>query len=102
VTWRSVIIIATALVVGGALYIALRRRRSPQAYRAMIAVTSHQSLRPRRGISPRHASRETAAMIFPDDERIRKLLIRDFLGRPCILASTLPSEDSKQWKILAS
>src|SRR5712692_9441432 len=38
VTSKSVILIATALVAGGALYSALRWRRSPRAYRAMIAV----------------------------------------------------------------
>jgi|SRR5208282_1562528 len=40
VTWESVIIIAVVLVVVGALYIRVRRSRSPQAYRAMIALTA--------------------------------------------------------------
>jgi len=35
--WRWLVLIALALIVGGALYIRSRWRRSPQAYRAMIA-----------------------------------------------------------------
>ena len=40
VTSRSVIIIASALVAGCALYIALRWRRSPQAYRALMVLAT--------------------------------------------------------------
>ena len=39
-TWQSPILIAVLLVAGGALYIRLRWRRSPQAYRAMIAIAA--------------------------------------------------------------
>jgi hypothetical protein len=39
-TWKLPILIAILLVAGGALYIRLRWCRSPQAYRAMIAVAA--------------------------------------------------------------
>jgi len=38
--WRWLVFIALALIVGGALYIRSRWRRSPQAYRAMIALAA--------------------------------------------------------------
>jgi hypothetical protein len=37
-SWMSAIVIAAALIAGGGLYIRLRWRRSPQAYRAMVAL----------------------------------------------------------------
>lgn len=40
VTWKSAIILAALLVVLGALYIRVRWRRAPQAYRAMIGLTA--------------------------------------------------------------
>lgn len=40
VTWKSAAIVAAALIAGGALYIRLRWHRSPQAYRAMLAVAA--------------------------------------------------------------
>src|SRR5208282_4141838 len=40
VTWKSAIIVAVVLVVLGTLYIRLRWRRAPQAYRAMIWLTA--------------------------------------------------------------
>jgi len=39
-TWGTAVAIAALLIAGGALYIRLRWRRSPQAYRAMIAVAA--------------------------------------------------------------
>ncbi len=39
-TWKSAIIVAAVMVVLGTLYICLRWRRSPQAYRAMIWLTA--------------------------------------------------------------
>src|SRR5271169_6125074 len=36
--WRWIPLVALALIVAGALYIRLRWRRSPRAYRAMIAL----------------------------------------------------------------
>ncbi len=38
--WKWLVLIALALIVSGALYIRLRWRRSPQAYRAMIALAA--------------------------------------------------------------
>jgi hypothetical protein len=38
--WTSAIVVALGLVSGGALYVRLRWRRSPQAYRATIALAA--------------------------------------------------------------
>ena len=38
--WKWVLLVALALVVAGALYMRLRWRRAPQAYRAMIALAA--------------------------------------------------------------
>jgi endonuclease YncB( thermonuclease family) len=38
--WRWLVLVALALIVGGALYIRLRWRRSPQAYRAMMGLAA--------------------------------------------------------------
>ena len=38
--WRWLVLIALTLIGGGALYIRSRWRRSPQAYRAMIALAA--------------------------------------------------------------
>jgi hypothetical protein len=40
VTWKASLIVAAALVAGGAVYIRLRWSRSPQALRAMIGLTA--------------------------------------------------------------
>jgi len=37
-TWASALILAAAIIVGGALYMRLRWRRAPQAYRAMAVL----------------------------------------------------------------